>query len=89
MRITIEAEDVLGKLGRAMADLGTKARTDMSRSPHCGGEKSRARVRRALKEQTSVKRYCAITEGARSFLEGDLEYVIQAQGKSLLIPAGR
>ena len=81
MRIEIRADDVLAKFGRSMADLSKRARVEMSRCLHRGGEKTRTHVRRALKEQTSVKRYGAITEGTRSFLENDLEFVIQAQGK--------
>lgn len=85
MKIEIKVDDVLQRFGRSADNLSDKARLEMSRGLHRGGEKLRTVVRRALKKQTSVKRYGAVTERTKSFLEGDLKLVIKADGIPLPI----
>ncbi len=51
----------------------------MARGLARGGEKLRTPVRRALKEQTSVKRYGMIVANTRGWLDaGGLQYTIEA-----------
>ena len=66
--------------------LGKNARREMERGLINGGDKLRTEVRKALKYQTGVIRYGAITQGVRGYLDkGDLSYVIAASGSGLPI----
>lgn len=86
MRIVIQTDAVLARFAVAIDKLGDKARLEMARGLARGGEKLRTPVRRALKEQTSVKRYGSIVAKTRSWLDaGALEYTIEASGKGLPI----
>lgn len=86
MRIVIETDAVLARFATAIDKLGDKARLEMARGLARGGEKLRTPVRRALKEQTSVKRYGTIVAKTRGWLDaGALEYTIEASGKGLPI----
>ncbi|MFN3890156.1 MAG: hypothetical protein ACK4MV_07140 [Beijerinckiaceae bacterium] len=84
MRIEIRTDAVLARFSRSMDALGDKAKQEMARGLARGGEKLRTPVRRALKEQTSVKRYGTIVSNTRGWLDaGALQYTIEASGKGL------
>lgn len=62
------------------------AKEEMLRGLARGGEKLRTPVRRALKAQTSVKRYGSVVAKTRSYLNRDgMEYVIEGFGRGLPI----
>lgn len=84
MRIEIRTDAVLARFGRTLDNLSDKAKQEMARGLSRGGEKLRTPVRRALKEQTSVKRYGTIVANTRGWLDaGALTYTIEASGKGL------
>ena len=84
MRIEIRTDAILARFGAAIDMMSTKARQEMARGLARGGEKLRTPVRRALKEQTSVKRYGTIVANTRGWLDaGALQYTIEASGKGL------
>lgn len=84
MRIEIQTDAILARFGAAIDMMSTKARQEMARGLARGGEKLRTPVRRALKEQTSVKRYGTIVANTRGWLDaGALQYTIEASGKGL------
>jgi len=84
MRIEIRTDAILARFGRGIDGLGERARQEMARGLARGGEKLRTPVRRALKEQTSVKRYGTIVANTRGWLDaGALTYTIEASGKGL------
>ena len=84
MRIDIRMDAVLARFGKSIDMMSTNARQEMSRGLARGGEKLRTPVRRALKEQTSVKRYGTIVANTRGWLDaGALQYTIEASGKGL------
>ena len=67
-------------------DLGKNARSEMERGLINGGDKLRTVVRTALKDQTGVIRYGAITQGVRGYLDkNDRSYVIASSGFGLPI----
>lgn len=84
MRIEIMTDAILARFGRGLDALSDKARQEMVRGLARGGEKLRTPVRRALKEQTSVKRYGTIVANTRGWLDaGALHYKIESSGKGL------
>ena len=84
MRIEIRTDVILARFGKSIDLMSTKARQEMARGLARGGEKLRTPVRRALKEQTSVKRYGTIVANTRGWLDaGALQYTIEASGKGL------
>lgn len=85
MKVEISIDDVLQKFGRSAADLSDKARLEMSRGLHRGGEKMRTVVRKELRKQTSAKAR-AVTARTKSFLEdAGLTLVLQADGTPIPI----
>ena len=84
MRIEIRVDAVLARFGNSLNTLSDKAKQEMARGLARGGEKLRTPVRRALKEQTSVKRYGTIVANTHGWLDaGALTYTIEASGKGL------
>lgn len=84
MRIEIRTDTILARFGNAIDMMSTNARQEMARGLARGGEKLRTPVRRALKQQTSVKRYGTIVANTRGWLDPNaLQYTIEASGKGL------
>lgn len=73
------------KVVTPVEQLPPKARRAMSEGLREGGDKVRTKVRKALKEQTNVKRYGAIVDRTKSFA-AELEYTIRGSRKPLSIP---
>jgi len=60
------------------------ARVELERGLSAGGDKARTKVRKALRDQTNVKRYSSIVSRSPSHRSG-LTYTIEGQGKGLPI----
>lgn len=73
-----------------MKRLANKAKPEMQRGLSDGGNKLRTDVSQALRDQTGVIRYGAITSGVRGYVnKGALSYVIAASGSGLPIRSFR
>ncbi|MBX9738686.1 MAG: hypothetical protein K2X62_01360 [Beijerinckiaceae bacterium] len=84
MRIEIRTDAIFARFGAAIDMMSANARQEMARGLARGGEKLRTPVRRALKEQTSVKRYGTIVANTRGWRDASaLTYTIEASGKGL------
>lgn len=81
MQITVSLDGVLAKYAGRIEAMGDKVPQVLREGLGEGGNRIRTDWRRALKDQTAVKRYGAIVGRTSGSLRGPLTYTLSAFGK--------